>query len=414
MDRSSFRSIKRRIRRRVVAPAQPLALVMGDVDVVRALGIARIPIAFFGFPDSSARFSRHVRVTLPWVNPEEQEEELVAALLAFASSQREPPVLFPQTDAALLVASRHRERLARSFRFALADAELIEQLVDKGRFQDLAQREELPLPSARVLQPQAGPAGALAELRFPVVIKPTVRTDAWESMAGWSKALEVADPDELVAIWPRLIGLDTEILAQELVPGPESDIESFHAYVNTDGAIVGQFTGRKIRTYPPSCGHSTAVEITELPDVAELGRTVLARLGLQGVAKVDFKRDHDGRLHLLEVNPRFNLWHYPAAVAGVNLPALVYADLTGRPRPATVAVRSRVTWCKPLRDLRAAHVAGVSPLAWLRWAVSCETMSGLAVSDPLPFICGSLWTAVHHRVVDALWLGEPGGPAGAA
>jgi D-aspartate ligase len=397
----------------MVASTQPLALVMGDVDVVRALGIARIPIAFLGFPDSSARFSRHVRVTLPWVNPEEHEEKFIAALLAFASSQREPPVLFPQTDAALLVASRHRERLARSFRFALADAELIEQLVDKGRFQDLAQRKELPVPSARVLQPRVGPDGALGELRFPLVIKPTVRTDAWESMAGWSKALDVADPDELSAIWPRLTALDTEIVAQELVPGPENDIESFHAYVSADGAIVGEFTGRKIRTYPPSCGHSTAVEITELPDVAELGREVLARLGLQGVAKVDFKRDHEGRLHLLEVNPRFNLWHYPGAVAGVNLPALVYADLTGRPRPATVAARSTVTWCKPLRDLRAAYVVGVPPLAWLRWAMSCETMSGLAPSDPLPFICGSLWSAVRHRVVDAIWLTDPGGSAGA-
>jgi len=386
---------------------------MGDVDLVRALGIARIPIAFFGFPDSSARFSRHVRVTLPWVNPEEHEDRLVAALVSFAAGQAQPPVLFPQTDAALLVASRHRERLAGSFRLALANAELIEQLVDKARFQELAQRTGLPVPPARVLHPRAAQPASLGALCFPIVIKPSVRTDAWEAMAGWSKALDVADPDGLAAIWPRLIALDTEVLAQELVPGPASDIESFHAYVNADGALVGEFTGRKIRTYPPSCGHSTAVEITELPDVAELGREVLARLGLRGVAKADFKRDYEGRLHLLEVNPRFNLWHYPGAVAGVNLPALVYADLTGRPRPATVAVRSSVTWCKPLRDLRAAYVTGIPPLAWLRWAVSCKTMSGLAATDPLPFIRGSLWSAVRHRVIDAVWLAEPGGPAGA-
>jgi predicted ATP-grasp superfamily ATP-dependent carboligase len=410
MHRSSFLSA--RPRRRIVAAAQPLALVMGDVDVVRALGIARIPIAFFGFPDSSARFSRHVRVTLPWVDPEQHEEQLIEALLAFADMQAQPPVLFPQTDATLLLASRHRERLSGRFRFALPDPELVEQCVDKAQFQELARRKELPVPSARVLHARAAQPASLGELRFPLVIKPTVRTDAWESMAGWNKAFEVAGRDELAAIWPRLVALDAEILAQELVPGPESEILSFHAYVHAEGTIAGEFTGRKIRTYPPSCGHSTAVEITELPKVAELGREVLARLGLRGVAKVDFKRDYEGRLHVLEVNPRFNLWHYPGAVAGVNLPALVYADLTGRPRPAAAAVHSTVTWCKPLRDLRAAYVVGVPPLAWLRWAMSCETMSGLAASDPLPFICGSLWSAVRHRVIDALWVAEPGGPAG--
>ena len=56
----------------------------------------------------------------------------------------------------------------------------------------------------------------------------------------------------------------------------------------------------------------------------ELGRTLVQRLGLRGVAKFDFKRAADGRLFLLEVNPRFNLWHHPGALAGVNLPALVF------------------------------------------------------------------------------------------
>src|SRR3954454_8988710 len=391
-------SVKSPIRRRAAEPTQPLALVMGDVDLVRALGIARIPIAFFGFPDSSARFSRHVRVTMPWVNPEEHEDRLVAALVSFAAGQAQPPVLFPQTDAALLVASRHRERLAGSFRLALANAELIEQLVDKARFQELAQRTGLPVPPARVLHPRAAQPASLGDLRFPIVIKPTVRTDAWEAMAGWSKALDVAGPDGLAAIWPRLIALDTEVLAQELVPGPASDIESFHAYVNADGALVGEFTGRKIRTYPPSCGHSTAVEITGLRDGAELAREVLARLGLRGVAKADFKRDYEGRLHLLEVNPRFNLWHYPGAVAGVNLPALVYADLTGRPRPRVAPLPATVTWSKPLQDLRAAYVVGERPLSWLRWARHCQTLSGLAWDDPVPFVRGALWPQLQRRL----------------
>ena len=41
-----------------------LALVMGDVDMVRALGVAGIPSVFFGPEDDSARLSRHVQLSL--------------------------------------------------------------------------------------------------------------------------------------------------------------------------------------------------------------------------------------------------------------------------------------------------------------------------------------------------------------
>ena len=45
----------------------------------------------------------------------------------------------------------------------------------------------------------------------------------------------------------------------------------------------------------------------------------MTRLGLKGLVKLDFKRADDETLHLLEVNPRFSLWHHLGAVAGVNL-----------------------------------------------------------------------------------------------
>ena len=138
----------------------------------------------------------------------------------------------------------------------------------------------------------------------------------------------------LAALVPRLAAGDVAVALQELVPGPETAIESYHVYVGAQGETVGEFTGRKIRTVPAAYGHSTALQITEAADVAALGRELVRRLGLRGVAKLDFKRAPSGELFLLEINARFNLWHHPGAVAGVNLPALVYGDLVGLPRGA--------------------------------------------------------------------------------
>jgi D-aspartate ligase len=380
---------------RTPAGSTALALVMGDVDLVRALGLAGIASAFVGAPDAPARFSRHVEALLPWTD---DERAAVSALLRFAAEQPEPPVLYPQTDAALLMASRHRDELSTGFRFVLADSVLVDQLVDKNRFQALAERRGLPVPRAHRLRVGTGEGPPALDVGFPFVVKPLVRTDDWWTVSDGGKALHVGGPEEWAALWPRLVNGCADVVVQQLIPGPESAIESYHAYVDDRGVIAGEFTGRKIRTYPLRYGFSTAVEVVELPDVAALGRDVLATLGVRGVAKADFKRDQRGRLHLLEVNPRFNIWHHPAAVAGVNLPALVHADLTGRPRPPGRRPTRRVTWCTPLTDLRAAHTSGMSPLRWMRFARRCDAVSGLSRDDPLPFLRGTLTSAVARRL----------------
>ena len=149
---------------------------------------------------------------------------------------------------------------------------------------------------------------------------------------------------------------------------------------------MAEFTGRKIRTYPLEYGYSTSLVITDATDVAELGRDLVKRLNLRGVAKFDFKRGPGGKLRLLEVNPRFNLWHYLGAVAGVNLPALVYADLVGQLRPRISEARPGVRWCHIQKDLMAARTSGVRLSTWLSWILRCEAKYEFAWDDPLPFV----------------------------
>jgi predicted ATP-grasp superfamily ATP-dependent carboligase len=383
---------------RGAAGGPPIAIVMGDADVVRALGMAGVSCAIYDRACEPGRHSRHVRHVLPWIDEAAGPDGMVETLLAFARTQPEPPVLIQQSDDALLLLSRRREQLRDAFRFTVGDAELIEQLADKARFQELAERHDLPVPRATRLRPSPDEVPPELGLRFPVVLKPIRRGDRWEAIAGGQKAFHAADAAQLAEVWPLLAEARCEILAQESVPGPETAIESFHVYIDEDGAVAGSFTGRKLRTYPTRYGHSTAVEVTHLPDVARLGHEVLDRIGFRGVAKVDFKRDGRGLLSLLEINARFNLWHLPGAVAGVNLPALVYADLTGSPRPPASPLRASVTWCRPLRDVRAAYVAGIPPLQWLRWARGCDVLSGLSREDPMPFLRGTLPATVGNQL----------------
>jgi predicted ATP-grasp superfamily ATP-dependent carboligase len=211
----------------------------------------------------------------------------------------------------------------------------------------------------------------------------------WAPIAGRAKALAADTPRALDAIWPRLADAGLDVVVQSLVPGPETRVESYHVYVDASGEVVGEFTGRKLRTYPAAYGFSTALETTDAPDVARLGRQLVDRLGLCGVAKFDFKRDPAGTLHLLEVNPRFNLWHHPGAHAGVNLPALVYRDLMGLPRGPVRRARPGIRWVHRY-DARAARQAGIPLRRWVPGALSADARSAVALDDPMPIVQWSL------------------------
>jgi D-aspartate ligase len=378
----------------------PVGCVLGDMDLVRPLGLAGISCAVVAGDEDPQRFSRFACARIEqhdgWADPEAQ----VATLLRFGAATEPAPILFYESDADLLMLSRHREVLAERFRFVIAEPGLVEDLLDKARFHVLAGRLGLPVPRSEHLRPEHEAVPAFLEL--PVLVKPVIRRGAvWNPLGGGAKACRVDTREQLDELWQRLAAARVDVLAQELVAGPESRIESYHVYVDDRGDVAGEFTGAKIRTNPPAYGRSTALTTTDAPDVARLGRDIVGRLGLRGVAKLDFKRAPDDTLVLLEINPRFNLWHHLGAVAGVNLPALVYADLGGFPRPPVARARAGVTWSLPWHDVRAARSEGDSILGWAAWTATCSSWSALAFDDPMPFLRGHAWGWLRRRLARA-------------
>jgi D-aspartate ligase len=383
--------------RAVPGAARAVACVMGDLDMLRPVAMAGIPAAVVAGPDDPVRFSRLARAVIDRHDAWTEQERQVEALMAFARRLPVPPVLFYARDADLLLVSRHRAALADGFRFVIADADLIDAVVDKARFRRLAERLRLPVPLSRHVRPAREPPHDLG-LRFPLLVKPLTRHgELWGPVAGAAKAVRVESGEELAVLWSKLADADLEVLVQELVAGPERRIESYHAYVDAGGEVAGEFTGRKLRTLPAAFGHSTALTTTDASDVAEQGRDVVRALELRGVVKIDFKRAPSGELRLLEVNPRFSLWHHLGAVAGVNLPAIVYADLTGTRRPPRCRARPGVTWRIPMADRRAARAEGVPLRRWLRWAAGSSVFSHVAWDDPMPVIRGKVLPRLARR-----------------
>lgn len=371
---------------------KPLACVVGDLSLVRALGRSGIPVAIATREhDSRMRLSRYCAAVVRTPSWVDDPEAALAALIAWGRQQREAPVLFYQGDHDLLAVSRGRERLAGHLRCVLPPEELVEDLVDKMRFAALSERQGLPVPLTRTLHRGNDLAGELRRWpRFPCVLKPVTRSPRFAQLAQKQKAIRAENRSELDGQLALIEGYETDFVVQEAIEGGEERIESYHAYLRPGGKVMGEFTGRKLRTAPRLYGFSTYVEITDDADVRGLGRSILEKIRFSGVVKIDFKREaRTGRLYLLEINPRFNLWHHAGAAAGVSIPALVYRDCVepGSARPAGPA-RPGVRWVSLRDDARVFkeyRAAGELSLPrWLAEMATVDVNESFLLRDPLP------------------------------
>src|SRR4051812_9972908 len=322
---------------------KPLACVVGDLSLVRALGRYGIPVALAASEvDSGARRSRSCRAVVPtpsWVG---DPEAALAALIAWGSEQRDAPVLFYQGDHDLLAVSRGRSRLAPPLRCVLPPAELVEALADKLRFAALAERERLPAPFTLTLRRGSALGAELARWdRFPCVVKPCMRSPRFAQLAQNQKAMRIRGRSEMDALAAVIESHGTDFVIQEAIDGGEELMESYHAYIRPGGEVIGDFTGRKIRTAPRLYGFSTYVEITDEDEVRRLGRCILERIGFSGSPRVVFKRaPRRKRFSLREITPRFTLGPPAGAAGGFSFPALVSRDCI-EPRSARPAGRAR-------------------------------------------------------------------------
>jgi predicted ATP-grasp superfamily ATP-dependent carboligase len=402
------RAVRRAVRRAPVpvspghVPARergPLAVLHGDLNMLRCFAGTRVPtLVLSSDPDAPSFFSRHCGQRRLVADCVADPAGALADLVDLGRLHPGRPVLFYGDDAMLLLVSRHREELARRYRFLLPPAPLVEALVDKMRFAALGRELSLPVPRTVASTERRTASQIAAVLPPPWILKPFCHLGWRTSPAvlglgvGPVKALHAGTEGELANMLERIESFSSDFVVQELIPGGEEHIYSFHAYLDARRRALGHFLGRKIRTYPHRAGVSTYVELVDEPELARIGFEVLERLDLSGVVKLDFKRDpRSGRFYLLEVNPRYSLWNHLGAASGVNLPLLAYRDLAGLPvhpaRPARIGLRWLALPDDTRTFFRSLRPAGELTLpAWLLSLRGPKVYDVFAWDDVSPFV----------------------------
>jgi D-aspartate ligase len=303
------------------------------VGVIHALSLAGIDVITVGrdWPPLLGRLSRFPKRRFTY-RPRDGET-LASGLLRIAGEFDGKGVLFPAIDVDLEAILLAQDELSARYHVPAAP-HIGADIFAKNWQYEIARRVGVPIPLS--LRFAAGRAPDLAGFRFPLIIKPSSRTEA---VGGRAFRLQVVnDRAELDRFLDRLARehAGREFQIAENIPGDPKHLVTVGAYADRGGRVLRTYTGRKLSQYPYTHGDASIAETMTLPDVVVgYACALLEEARFHGISQVEFKYDaRDDLYKLLEINGRAWSWIKLAAFSGVNLPLIQYYDLTGDARLA--------------------------------------------------------------------------------
>jgi len=386
-------------------PALVLGLQLTALGTIRALARRGVEVVAVG--EREGRPAEHTRYGRKLFDSRAGTDACVEMLEELAPQFAQPPVLFASADWHAVLMSRHRDRLRDKYRYVFPEQEALETLMDKGRLAQWAARHGFLVPATAVITGPASARDAAQALRFPCVLKPSVRSFAWPH--GRPKVAVLDSPEALLSACEHGTRDAPAYVAQEIIPGRDDDVYFCLVYVDRQGEVRASYGVRKRRQQPPH--HGAASLAVGWPDetVAHQAVALLRTAGYRGIGSVEFRRDpRDGQLYLMEATiGRVDLNTPLATAAGVDIPYLSYCDAAELPLPEVGVKRPGLKWCDERADwFSAKYYWRRGELGLREWIGSLSgpcTYATFAWDDPLPFVCLSAGFVARAFGIRTAW-----------
>ena len=336
-------------------PAVVVGLCSHGLTMVRALARNSVQVhALEANPDLPGFRTRHARVHLV---PDINGPGLVSSLLEVRSliGGAKRPVLFLINDNMVRESAAGAKALEGKYALSWHHArQTIRSLLHKDAIEKRCLEVGLPYPKSRILE-SCSQDHASAGLDYPLIVKPVRPLSRFKvKLAGNRRELSQILHD---------YASELPFLIQEYVPGDDRSL-FFSALYLDKGKVLARFEGRKLRSYPPARGGTTAAEPFVHQQAHEAACDFFSGLELSGPVSLEFKADATGRLHVIEPTVgRTDFWVGCCIANRVNLPYLEYCHQAGHPLPSAEQVR-RSLWFHTELD----------PLALLAWNKQARDM----------------------------------------
>jgi carbamoyl-phosphate synthase large subunit len=112
-----------------------------------------------------------------------------------------------------------------------------------------------------------------------------------------------------------------------MLPGEEYSVD---VYVRGDGTVIAAVPRERMKT---DSGIAVTARTVNDPEIIAAAINAARASGVRYVANIQLKRAADGVFKLLEINPRFPGTLPLTTRAGVDIPALLCAEMAGHAMP---------------------------------------------------------------------------------
>lgn len=322
---------------------------------------------------------------------------LIESLCEVGGRLTTPGVLIPTMDRGVLLVSEHRGRIEPYFRHSLPGETVVKLLMSKTATRRYAEANGFRMPrtsevcSEKELEDWIAGTKESWPVQFPCILKPQIKTVEFVQQA-LKKAFLIHSMDELREAYRLVAPWEREVVVQEWIPGPDTNLIFCLYYFNQEGDPVAWFTGRKLRQYIPYCGTGCCAEPWKDDFVRDEGVRFFRGVDYRGFGAIEFKIDaRDGSYHLIEptVGRTEHLFAL-AAANGVNLPYIGYCDMAELPLPQWKQNRRPVRYLNWERDLKAVRFymasRDLTVGQWLKSLWGRKQYALFAWDDPGPLL----------------------------
>ena len=304
------------------------------------------------------------------------QDGLTEGLLAIAADFDSKPILLFTADEDVVETSRNRSRLEPFYDFMLPDAEMVDLLMEKGKFDAFAARHQLSVPNTVHVHSEEELKKLPGRLRFPIILKPYLLHAIRIDEAAQLDAL----PKELDTVHYR------SMIAQEFIEGGDDNLYFCFLLFNQQGDIVHSLTARKLRQWPVSYGTTSLAKTVENNALwKEVKKFAQAIRGL-GYCSVEYKFDPKSkRFYIMEPTVgRFNQQVSLSVAAGVNFP-LAYVRMLDGGAVQEKPQRSGIYWIFESNDFFACLRSG-KRYGYLKNFLRPHIRVLFSWTDPMPFL----------------------------
>lgn len=267
--------------------------------------------------------SRYVDVRYETVFPAESKEYL--NMVREIVLRHYIDAIIPMGDIASIFLSKHKDELLSIVRYMLPDIYVFEKGYDKNSLMALCAKNGYPHPLT-VNDVKNFSGIDINKLVYPLLIKPN------HTCGGRGMTL-VRSSEELRAKFDVIYQQYGDCHLQEYIPQGGAQVE-VQIYINEKKELVASSVIYKYRWYPENGGSSCCATSVKNDEVVDMCYRLLKDIGWVGFADFDLIEDpRDGKLKVMELNPRVPACVKAAIVSGVDWPNIILSQYLGMPLP---------------------------------------------------------------------------------